>query len=628
MPIFGRLEEFKKGQSWEEYVEIMTNFLAANGIANADKKRQVLLSCVGSETYHLIKTLVSPDSPGDKSYDELTALVKNHLDPAPSKIVTRFKFGSLSRKEGESIASFVVQLRQLALNCGFTDLEERLRDRFVIGINNEKIQTKLLSMDDSLTFKTALETALAMESAEVNSKAIRASTVTTPAAEVQEVHSVAAASSAVPKGKCFSCGGDHFRQSCKFKDATCHSCKKKGHISSVCRSNSKHQSGATSKHYKGKAKYKSKSKSTHLVEPDEEDEDSSECYSLFTATRKDSKPIAVHINVASKELVMEVDTGAALSLISSTVYQDKFKDIPLQKDNTKLITYTREKISTLGKIIVPVEYNSQKENLPLLVVEAPGPSLIGRNWLKHIRLDWPNLCKVQSMTPIEDIQEKFKEVFQESLGEYKGPAVSLYVEKDARPRYFQARRVPYAIKKKVEEAIEKNVQSGIWIPVRSSDWAAPIVPVQKVDGSIRLCGDYKLTVNQVCKVDSYPLPRIEDIYAELSGGQAFTKIDLSQAYSQIPIDDESQKFLTVNTHMGLYRVTRLPFGVSAAVGIFQRIMSGILRGLKGVAVYLDDILITGPNEQVHLENVGRVLNRLEMLVCKSKRQNANFFSPL
>ena len=90
MPTFGRLEEFKKGQSWEKYVEIMTNFMAANDITNAEKKRQVLLSCVGSETYHLIKTLVSPETPGDKSYDELTVLVKNHLDPAPSKIVTRW----------------------------------------------------------------------------------------------------------------------------------------------------------------------------------------------------------------------------------------------------------------------------------------------------------------------------------------------------------------------------------------------------------------------------------------------------------------------------------------------------------------------------------------------------------
>ena len=107
--------------------------------------------------------------------------------------------------------------------------------------------------------------------------------------------------------------------------------------------------------------------------------------------------------------------------------------------------------------------------------------------------------------------------------------------------------------------------------MRNSDWAALIVPLQKVDSSVCLCGDYKLTVNLMCKVGS---------------SQALTKIDLRQAYSQIPLDEESQKFPTVNMHMGLYWVTSLLFRVSAAVGIF---LSGILRWLKGEAVYLDNI---------------------------------------
>ena len=78
-------------------------------------------------------------------------------------------------------------------------------------------------------------------------------------------------------------------------------------------------------------------------------------------------------------------------------------------------------------------------------------------------------------------------------------------------------------------------------PVTFSDWAAPIVPVVKRDGTVRICGDYKLTVNTVAKTDSYPLPRIEDIFASLSNGKSFSKLDLSNAYLQIPLSDDAKK---------------------------------------------------------------------------------------
>ena len=109
------------------------------------------------------------------------------------------------------------------------------------------------------------------------------------------------------------------------------------------------------------------------------------------------------------------------------------------------------------------------------------------------------------------------------------------------------------------------------------DWATPIVPVPKTDGSVRICGDYKITVNQVAKLDKYPIPRIEDLFASLAGGKAFSKLDLSQAYQQIELDEESRQYVTINTHKGLFRYNRLPFGVASAPSIFQRIMENILQ---------------------------------------------------
>ena len=149
----------------------------------------------------------------------------------------------------------------------------------------------------------------------------------------------------------------------------------------------------------------------------------------------------------------------------------------------------------------------------------------------------------------------------------------------------------------------------------------------KTNGSVRICRDYKLTANTATKTESYPLPRIEDLFASLAEGKVFSKLDLSRAYLQLPLAEESQPLLTVNTHKGLYRYLRLPFGVSSAPAIFQRTMETLLQGLQHVCVYLDDILITGRSQQEHLKNLEEVLQRLEEARMRLKQEKCTFLMP-
>ena len=632
MPTFGRLDEYKQGTSWDEYTEILENYFGANGIVDEERQRQVFLASVGREAYHLISTLTATAKPSTKTFAALVALVKTHLNPAPSRIVSRFKFYTLKRKEGESIASFVVNLKQAATDCKFTDLNEHLRDIFIVGINNEKIQTKLLSLPDTISFDEALETALAMEAAETNAKDIRA--VSAVNSGVNSGASYVAAEAEVNKIQakhtsnvtCFSCGGNHFRQSCKFRDAICHRCNKKGHIQKVCRSmGDKKTNPRQTSHNNHSIDMSCSDPATNVGNLDH----SGECYSMFcvtASTKKNIPSIEVVIQVESKDITMQVDTGASITLISEDTYKKQFSEVPLQDFNNVITTYTGEVINVHGYVDVNIMYKGKRAKLPLVVVGGNGPSLLGRNWLAAIRLDWRNICHVQS-TNIDDLLAKFPQVFENGLSKYTGPPVKLFIDGHAKPRFFKPRPVPYALKDRVEEAIERNVQQGIWEAVDYSDWAAPVVPVMKSDGTIRLCGDYKVTINQACKIDPYPLPRIEDMFAELRGGQMFTKIDLRQAYAQIPVDEECQKYLTVNKHMGLFKVKRLPFGVNAAVGCFQRIISTVLKGLKGVCVYLDDILVTGEDNNIHLQNVQCVLERLKQAGLQAKRDKCTFLKP-
>ncbi len=127
--------------------------------------------------------------------------------------------------------------------------------------------------------------------------------------------------------------------------------------------------------------------------------------------------------------------------------------------------------------------------------------------------------------------------------------------------------------------------------------------------------------------EQYPLPRIEDIFATLSGGQLFSKIDLAEAYLQMEMEEDSKVFLTINTHNGLYRYNRLVFGVASAPALWQRAMDQILQGFPGTqsSTYLDDIIVTGDSDNSHLENLARVLKRLEEYELRATRDKCEFF---
>ena len=158
-----------------------------------------------------------------------------------------------------------------------------------------------------------------------------------------------------------------------------------------------------------------------------------------------------------------------------------------------------------------------------------------------------------------------------------------------------------------------------------ADWAAPIVPVLKKDGeSVRICGDFKQTVNKVASLDHYPLPRVEDLLAKLSGGKKFSVLDLSQAYQQLELDAESQTYTVINTHKGLFSYTRLPYGIASSPGIFQRAMDSLLQGIEGVVTYIDDVLVTGPDDNSHIATLDEVMSRLEKANLRLQKAKCSF----
>ena len=374
------------------------------------------------------------------------------------------------------------------------------------------------------------------------------------------------------------------------------------------------------------------SRTTHQVAADEDNvRDTAESYELFNLQETRSKPLVVTVKLNDSTTDMELDTGASLSIISEKTFcalwplQARPK---LQTSSVKLHTYTKEAIKVLGSITVKVAYKTQVKDLPLLVVAGEGPSLLGRNWLAVLKLDWHELHLITRDNELQIIlNSRHSSIFNEELGNAVGITATLHVSDNTKPYFCRYRPIPHALRHKVELELQRLVEQRVIESVESSEWAAPIVPVLKPDGTVRICGDYRLTINRAAKPDTYPLPRVEDLFATLAGGKSFSKLDLAHAYSQIPLADASKQYVTVNTHKGLYQYNRLPFGVAAAPSIFQRLMENLLQGIPHVSIYLDDILITGTSEADHLSTLDKVLTRLEAAGLHLKRNKCAFLLP-
>ena len=216
----------------------------------------------------------------------------------------------------------------------------------------------------------------------------------------------------------------------------------------------------------------------------------------------------VTVKINGSELPIVVDTAASLSIISESTYHSLSALPELNSTDITLNTYTGESIVVLGSLEVDVSYEDEMFSLTLIVVRGSGPSLLGLNWLQQIKLNWTKIHAVSPKTSLNNLLEKYASLFRPELGCLNTSTAKLFVDPRIKPRFFKPHTVPNLLREKVRKEIQCLQALNILTPVTSSEWTAPIVPTLITDGTLRLCGDYKFTVNQALQPDSYPLPRV------------------------------------------------------------------------------------------------------------------------
>lgn len=677
--LFGNVEPFDENStSWDSYIERVDQFFCINDVEES-RKHNFLLMFIGQKCYDVLRDLCQPSKPAEKSYKELVDLMKNHLQPKPSVMSERYKFHKLTQSNGQSISDFVLSLNRAATHCEFENRDVSLRDQFVSGLTSDNLKKRLFT-ETSLTFKSAVEIALSWETAEHDVKVLHNPSVNSsenfhyqqgvrrdhrfrggPGTEV-----LAATPSQQPqrqcqtqktwnsnltsnnnrssqgrtnnssKIKCTCCGKDHYKSSCKYLNFNCKYCKTKGHLIAMC----------------PKLAKPSPSSHNNIDLCDNNDEVLSQCfeslqvnesdtdYGVFNVTiepkvtenvvnkintRSDS-PFKVNVLIDDKVVNMEIDTGSPISAISEKVYKSIFSHIKLNQCDLILKSYDGARLIPLGYLEVKCKRNLQDDSkvLELYVFENGGLPLIGRSWIKALKID---LCLNQISqwkTDIDQIVKEFPNVFSDRLGTYTKRKISLQVKPDTVPVYCKPRPVPFALQEKVDKEIDKLVTDGVLEPLDVSDWGTPIVAIPKSDGNVRVCGDFR-SLNANLVVERYPLPRIDNLLAKLSGSSHFSKIDLKHAYQQVLLDDQSKPLTAISTNKGLFCYNRIPYGITNGPSVFQKIMEQTLVNLEGTVVFQDDILIGGKNKSDHLKNLKGVLLRLSDAGFTVKKEKCEFF---
>ncbi|UYV73747.1 hypothetical protein LAZ67_11000696, partial [Cordylochernes scorpioides] len=583
---------FREGEDLNCYLEQLEECFKLNKTLEADKV-SVLLTSIDVNVYKTLRDLLVPRRPSDLKYKDLVEVLTNHLYPIKNKHYERYLFHKIVQKESEPVGKFVLRLKSQADKCKFTDINENLCDQFVSGCFDEATLKRLLS-EPFLTFDSAINIANSVEAAKSQVNLMK-----NPGHDIDKLKARSKNFKFPCKynNPCKICGNsNHDTKLCKFKNAQCYICNKKGHIAPVCWNKKSAQNSGMNK-------------------PNQNKLNTIQCNTLENAPK-----IMVNVKIEDADTIMEVDTGADVSVVSKKFFLTNLKNVTLEKYSGHLKSFSGNLIPVFGKCLVNVSYKNYQEKLPLIVTgqfnnQTP---LLGRNWIRILKADWPNcvfdICNnINVISNLELFLEVYKRVFENKDLPIQGIKGSISLRPNAKPKFFKFRPVPFSIKEKIDKELDRLEKSQIIEKVNASDWSTPLVTVIKSNGELRLCGDFKNTLNNCIEDEKYPLPTIETMLGNLGGNKIFTKLDLSSAYHQIEMDEASKNLLVVSTHRGLYRYNRLPFGISPASAIFQRCMDSLFHDVPNTVIYLDDIFIGSKDEQEHYRILKMIFDKLKEL---------------
>ena len=340
-----------------------------------------------------------------------------------------------------------------------------------------------------------------------------------------------------------------------------------------------------------------------------------------------------------------LDTGARINVMSYRFFR-RLRDKTLNKTEDVLRCANNSPLIIKGRTELEVNIGLKNQKVMFVVVEDINTDVLGGIEMQRqfgIELTWVETSSPASRTfEINSIEAKFgsnttdEERFARAILTLKiqqngilrdliwknrsvfmahkwdigcTPLIKHVIQTSGRPINCKPYRQSVHLEPKINEVIENLRKSGV-IRECNSPWNTPLVCVwKKGKEEVRLCLDFR-ELNKVTERQAFPMPNISEMLDYLGGAKYFSSIDLGNAYYQVELDSESQLKTAFSTKTGQFCFQRMPFGIAAAPGTFQELMTKVLRGLEGTMVYLDDILVFATSMEEHYSRLDKVLERV------------------
>jgi hypothetical protein len=609
-------------QAWYARYEDLFTFDASTLEDSA--KVRLLLRKLNTSEHQRYLNYILPKVPKEFKFKETVDRLKDIFGVRESIFSIRYKCLQIAKKKDEDYVTYASRINK---NCEDFQLNNFKSDQFkslifVIGLKSQDeadIRTRLLSKleDDSEDKPITLETLktecdrirnLKTDTALISSKPLSVHYINK---NVKKFHqksekdnrNSSKSSSDQPKYPCWQCGAMHLVKFCTYTDHTCKDCSKKGHKEGYCSciGNKKNKDSTLKNQNSNKPKVKPKN-----------------CNGIWNinSVNAESQRKFIKIEINNFPIIMQLDTASDVTIISSSTW----KSLGSPKLATPSQTAKNASgfdIDFLGEFQCNVKFKTKLSKGNCLVFKNNNLNLLGLDFINQLKLcdqsinSICNAINLQSKTSIIDkFKSDFPQLFRNELGKCI-KKVKLHIKPNSKPVFCQKRPVAFSVIEMVDAELQRLEQNGIITPVSYSNWAAPIVVVKKASGKIRLCVDFSTGLNSALESHDYPLPTPDDIFSKMAGCSIFSKIDLSDAYFQVEVDEESKELLVFNTHRGLFRMNRLAQGAKPASGIFQQLMETIFSGEQNVQVNIDDVIIASSNLKEHLATLRRALQKLD-----------------
>ncbi len=578
-----------------------------------DIQASTLLCAIGDEALEVYNSF-SWATPGDqKVVSTILQKFDEYCIPPANTTYQRHIFNTRSQHEGETIDHYVTDLRNKAKTCDFGTLNDSLiRDRIVCGIRNDQVRIRLLR-EKNLDLVTAVGICRANELSSSQMKDLTSAVDVNRIEKKPDSRFRSNQHNSSPQTRygsqynnsCWNCGGNHRRgDPCPAFGAHCRNCDKRNHYSHLCRSKPMNQRQDMPR----QNSFRPNSK-VYACEPVQDDE-------LFIGMVGDDKVSKdewkVNFDINKKQVSFCIDTGADCNVIPLSVLHS-VSSVPVMQLSTKLRVFGGKHLHTCGSTTLPVNYKGNNWSIKFFVVDSDVPCIIGHK----SSLDLGLIQRIYSLSEIlstsanmnsKQILDCYKDVF-EGLGCIKGVTHHIETDLSVPPVVHPPRKIPVPLREKVKEELQRMERLGVLEKVESpTEWVSSMVTVLKSSGKLRLCIDPK-DLNSAIKREHYPMLTIEEVVSRMPQAKVFSKLDATHGFWQVALDEESSRKCTFNTPEGRFCFKRLPFGISSAPEVFQKIASQMFEGIEGVEIIVDDILVWGTDMDSHNTHLVRALDK-------------------